>query len=184
MKKVMLFMTNSSFVLLLLIIAVGCSGDSDEPKESPIETETRHIDGSIITVAGDMSNYDALYDFFNKELPIMSVSRQSDTFRFDNLSDTCYLVNSYDELQSIYVGKKQLPAIDFDSYTLIVGQKCSNNMYDTLDKQSFYEKDGNYFLDLFFTSEIVHPMVVYYNYWGLYPKVSKKEIYINIILNK
>ena len=57
-------------------------------------------------------------------------------------------------------------------------------MYDSLDKQFFYEKDGKYNLDLFFSSEIVYPMVVYYNYWGLYPKLSKKEININIISNK
>lgn len=178
-------MSYLSLAILFSIATTCCSDDNDDPKspDTPIE-KTKNIDGMVITIPGDKSNYDALYDFFNKELPLMSVSRQSNTFLFDNLSDICYYINSYDDLRSVYTGKEQLPVIDFESYTLIVGQKCSNNMYDSLDKQSFYEKDGNYILDLFFTSEIIHPMIVYYNYWGLYPKLGKKEINVNIILNQ
>lgn len=184
MKKVMLFMTNSSLVLLLLIIAVGCSGDSDEPKESPIETETRHVEGKVITISGDERNYDDLYDFFNKELPYTSASTKKNAFRLDNQSEKCYFVNNYDEFRAIYKGDEALPVIDFDIYTLVLGQVFSTNIYDSLDKQVFYEKDGKYILDLFFSSEIILPELVYYNYWGLYPKLSNKEIKVNIILNK
>ena len=186
MKKILSFVLRSLMVLFFIIPVVSCSSDNDEPKvpEIPTGEETRHIDGTIITIPGDESNYDGLYDFFNKELPFISVSDHDTAFLLGNSSDSCYFINSYEELRSIYTGKEKLPIIDFDSYTLIVGQKCSNNMYDSLDKQFFYEKDGKYNLDLFFSSEIVYPMVVYYNYWGLYPKLSKKEISINIISNK
>ena len=57
-----------------------------------------------------------------------------------------------------------MPSIDFKSYTLIIGQKLSNNVYQNLDKH-----------------DIVLPMFVYYNYWGLYPKMSKRDINVNII---
>ena len=187
MKKYLFFMMSVMLLLMAGTMLTACSSDNDDPKipspETPIE-EIRHIDGTIVTIPGDKSNYDALYNFFNKELPSMSTSRQSNNFLFDNLSDIYYFINSYDELRSVYTGKEPLPDIDFGSYTLIVGQKCSNNMYDSFDKQSFYERDGRYILDLFFSSEIIHPMIVYYNYWGLYPKLDKKEISVNINLNK
>lgn len=186
MKKLQLFLSHTSLVLLLSFIAIGCSSENDEPMnpEAPKEKGTRHIEGTIITISGDESNYDGLYSFFNKELPIWSVSKQDNNFQLDNLSETCHFINSYEELRSIYTGKETLPNIDFGSYTLIVGQKCSNNVYDNFDKQVFYEKDGKYILDLFLSSEIVHPTIVYYNYWGLYPKLSNKEINVNLIINE
>lgn len=185
MKKNLIFVMSVMLSLMAGTLLTACSSDNDDPKspETPIE-KTRHIDGTIVTIPGDESNYDALYNFFDKELPSMSTSGQSNNFLFDNLSDRCYFINSYDELRSVYTGKEQLPVIDFGSYTLIVGQKCSNNMYDSFDKQTFYERDGRYILDLFFSSDIVYPMIVYYNYWGLYPKLDKKEITVNTILNK
>jgi hypothetical protein len=70
-------------------------------------------------------------------------------FLLDN-SETCYFINSYDDLKAIYTGKAQMPSIDFESYTLIIGQKLSNNVYQNLDKQSFYERDGKTYLDLYF----------------------------------
>ena len=76
-----------------------------------------------------------------------------------------------------------MPSIDFESYTLIVGQKLSSNVYQNLDKQAFYERDGITYLDLFFSSDIVLPTLVYFNYWGLYPKMSKRDINVNMIAN-
>ena len=137
-------------------------------------------DGKIIPVSGDNSNFDALYDFFNKELPLTSWGENNSAFLLDN-SETCYFINSYDDLKAIYTGKEQMPSIDFESYTLIIGQKLSNNVYQNLDKQSFYERDGKTYLDLYFSGDIVLPMFVYYNYWGLYPKMSKRDINVNII---
>ena len=104
-------------------------------------------------------------------------------FLLDN-SETCYFINSYDDLKAIYTGKEQMPSIDFKSYTLIIGQKLSNNVYQNLDKQSFYERDGVTYLDLYFSGDIVLPMLVYFNYWGLYPKMSKRDINVNIIENR
>ena len=74
-----------------------------------------------------------------------------------------------------------MPSIDFKSYTLIIGQKLSNNVYQNLDKQSFYERDGVTYLDLYFSGDIVLPMLAYFNYWDLYPKMSKRDINVNII---
>lgn len=188
MKKNLIFMMSATLLMIAGMGMMACNNDDDvvTPKqETPSkETGTRHIEGTIITIPGDESNYDALYDFFNKELPLMSVSKHSETFLLDHLSDNCYIINSDDELRSIYTGKEQLPAIDFESYTLIIGQKLSNNVYQNLDKQSFYERDGVTYLDLYFSGDIVLPMLAYFNYWGLYPKFSNKGITVNIIINK
>lgn len=176
------------FLFPALIAGIGllssCSSDdgSNEMPQTP-EGPTEINDGKIIPVPGDNSNFDYLYDFFNKELPLTSWSGYNSPFLLDN-SETCYFINSYDELQSFYTGKEKLPTIDFDSYTLIIGQKPSSNVYQNLDKQAFYERDGRTFLDLFFSGDIVLPTLVYFNYWGLYPKMSKRDINVNIILKE
>lgn len=182
MKKKLLFMMSAMLLMMASTVMTACSSDDDGPNtpEAPTEEGTRNNDGKVIPVLGDKSNFEALYDFFDKELPLLSISEQNNPFLLDGHSEICYFVNSYDEFRSIYTGKEQLPVIDFDSYTLIVGQTCSNNIYGEIDKQEFYEKDGKYNLDLFFYCDFVQPMIVYYNYWGLYPKLSKEELNVNL----
>ena len=182
MKKNLLF-TMSVVLLMAGMVTTACSSDdNDDPKtpEDPTETVISRDDGKIIPVPGDKSNFDDLYDFFNKELPLTSWGENNSAFLLDN-SETCYFINSYDDLKAIYTGKEQMPSIDFESYTLIIGQKLSNNVYQNLDKQSFYERDGVTYLDLYVSGDIVLPMFVYYNYWGLYPKMNKRDINVNII---
>ena len=187
MKKNLIFMMSATLLMIAGMGMMACNNDDDvvTPKqETPSkETGTRHIEGTIITIPGDESKYDALYDFFNKELPLTSWGENNSAFLLDN-SETCYFINSYDDLKAIYTGKEQMPSIDFKSYTLIIGQTLSSNVYQNLDKQSFYERDGVTYLDLYFSGDIVLPMFVYFNYWGLYPKFSNKGITVNIIINK
>lgn len=184
MRKISLFVRCSLLELLFVIPVISCGDDNDDPitPEDPTETVIQSNDGKIIPVPGDNNNFDDLYDFFNKELPLTSWSGYNSTFLLDN-SETCYFINCYDDLKAIYTGKEQMPSIDFESYTLIVGQKLSSNVYQNLDKQAFYERDGITYLDLFFSSDIVLPTLVYFNYWGLYPKMSKRDINVNIIAN-
>ena len=185
MKKNLLF-TMSAVLLMAGMVTTACSSDDDDvittktPESSDTSEPYSRDDGKIIPVSGDKSNFDDLYDFFNKELPLTSWGENNSAFLLDN-SETCYFINSYDDLKAIYTGKEQMPSIDFESYTLIIGQKLSNNVYQNLDKQSFYERDGVTYLDLFFSGDIVLPMLAYHNYWGLYPKMSKRDINVNII---
>ena len=185
MRKRSLFVCCSLLELLFVIPVISCGDDNDDPKtpEDPTETVISRNDGKIIPVPGDKSNFDDLYDFFNKELPLTSWGENNSAFHLDN-SETCYFINSYDDLKAIYTGKEQMPSIDFKSYTLIIGQKLSSNVYQNLEIQDFYERDGKTYLDLFFSGDIVLPMFVYYNYWGLYPKMSKRDINVNIIENR
>ena len=182
MKKNLLFAMSAVLLMAGMVTTACSSDDDDDPKtpEDPTETVISRNDGKIIPVPGDKSNFDDLYDFFNKELPLTSWGENNSAFLLDN-SETCYFINSYDDLKAIYTGKEQMPSIDFKSYTLIIGQKLSNNVYQNLDKQSFYERDGVTYLDLYFSGDIVLPMLVYFNYWGLYPKMSKRDINVNII---
>lgn len=207
MKKNLLFVLCSLLGILFVIPAVGCGGDNDEsekpiviveePKGAPAEPTTdmdsipRHVVGAIITVPGDDKDYDYLYEFFEKGLPSTSMSGAAPWFHLDynnvsteNHSDTCYIVNSYEDLQAIYVGRQQLPEIDFGLYTLLVGQKYSPCIYIKLNKQEFYEIDNKYVLDLYYADDMVMFAEVYNYYWGLYPKFTNNDIDINIIINK
>jgi hypothetical protein len=185
MKKQTILVICSLLELLLIIPVLGCSNDNDESgnSETSMVSGNRHIDGRIITISGDEMNYDGLYNFMEKGLPLTSDPMQKNAFNLESNTESCYFINSYEELRSIYTGDDPLPEIDFDSYTIIIGKVFSANLYDSLDKQSFYEIEGKYSLDLFFSGALVIPVFVYYNYWGLYPKISRKDINVNIIYN-
>lgn len=162
----------------------------DEPEETPTDTIPKHVVGAIITVPGDDKDYEYLYEFFEKALPSTSDSWTAPWFRLDynnvsseNHSDTCYVVNSYEELRSIYVGQEQPPDIDFESYTLLVGQIFSPCIYIKLNKQEFYEMDNKYVLDMYYADDMVMFAEVNNYYWGLYPKLSHNNINANIIIN-
>ena len=156
MKKNLL-LAMSAVLLMAGMVTTACSSDDDDvittktPESSDTPESSSRDDGKIIPVPGDKSNFDDLYDFFNKELPLTSWGENNSAFHLDN-SETCYFINSYDDLKAIYTGKEQMPSIDFKS--------------------------------LYFSGDIVLPMLVYFNYWGLYPKMSKRDINVNIIENR
>ena len=85
------------FLFPALIAGIGllssCSSDdgSNEMPQTP-EGPTEINDGKIIPVPGDNSNFDYLYDFFNKELPFISAAEHDTAFLLGDPSDTCYPV--------------------------------------------------------------------------------------------
>lgn len=209
MRKKLLFVIYSLLELLFVIPVMSCGSDNDEPEKPaviimdepeevpPVEPTTdmdtisKRVVGAIVTVPGDDKDYEYLYEFFEKALPSTSMSWTAPWFRLDynnvsyeNHSDTCYVVNNYEDFQAIYVGQEQLPDIDFDSYTLLVGQKFSSSIYIKLNKQEFYEDDNKYVLDMYYADDFVSFAEINIFYWGLYPKLSHNNLEINIIIKR
>ena len=95
--------------------------------------------------------------------------------------DTCFLINSKEEFESILLCNKELPPIDFSLYSVIVGKKNMPNSFYSIVEQSINNAQT---LEL---NIIVHlpnehwPAFSDMFYWALYPKLPNKKISINII---
>ena len=95
--------------------------------------------------------------------------------------DTCFLINSKEEFESMLLCDKDLPIIDFSLYSVIVGKKNMPNSFYSIVEQSI---NNTQTLEL---NIIVHlpnehwPAFSDMFYWALYPKLPNKKISINII---
>ena len=81
------------------------------------------------TTISTVSVSDEVKAFFDEALP-QNVEKPS-AFANDGLSEneyySCYIINDATEFESMYLGNSKLPDIDFDHYTLVMGQALSNN---------------------------------------------------------
>ena len=118
---------------------------------------------------------DALKDFFVKTFP-----PNSNAFYCNWGKDTCCVINSEDDFRSICTGITDLPSIDFDSSTLIVGVtwlKSGNSVQGhTIDLMN-----GELTLRLQVVDDgyDAHGCSIDDNvYWGVYPKLPSKHINI------
>lgn len=177
-------------VLLLFGLFNACSSDDDienSTKDSFIE-DSKNTEKVLIPIE-EGEGFAALSDFFNSEL---SFSTYSKSF-FGGYSgnektgdEVCIIINSRKDLEEIYSGEKELPEIDFQQYTLVVGYvmmpaggyKCvkqelvsttmASNSILNLYVEDIYEYNPCVITPLYF--------------WGLYPKTYLSSIISNIIL--
>lgn len=160
-----LFLKLSSAILFISSASVSCS---DYGKEDFIEK-------TIIPVSNNVE----ITSFFEKYLPSPALS-PSDCFFVDNANDTCFLINSMKQFQKL-TSCSELPEIDFESYTLIVGQRTVPNSFYSILEQKIIETsvlELNLVLDL---GENHYPAFSTLYFWGIYPKLSgKKTLNINI----
>ena len=196
------------FVIAFLMVMIGCNNNdksdditivpTENPADSVVDTiatyikeynENGFIDGAITKVSSDDRDYKDVYTFFKKEFGLHSMIDYH-LLSHNILQDTCYVVNSYEDFRSIYFGEDKLPEVDFDTYTLIVGQHfCDAFRFAVMSeiypkKQVFSEKEGEYALDIYYTlskDSIWLNADVYAHFWGMYPKINAKEIKIDII---
>lgn len=97
--------------------------------------------------------------------------------------ETCLVFNSWQEFQDAYMGSKDLPEIDFNQYTLVIGRTWGNdgsfelNNVILRDLGYVYELETKLFRhhdpNLCYTAAITT-----FFYWRLYPKLSQKDIEI------
>ena len=162
MKKIVLFLS----MLLAMGLTCACSSDGHDTLEAPEE-------------AGITAE-----SFLAEKL---SNTRRFLQDRFAIEENTCYRIDSKKEFSELYLGSDELPEIDFDKYTLILGAKVYTDA-DTDDekfKQILSESDDSYILNLYSKhlegkwSSCGITLQIFY--FGLYPKLKEKKISVNLI---
>lgn len=93
--------------------------------------------------------------------------------------ESCLMINSQQEFQAAYMGTKELPEVDFNQYTLVIGRTWSSDGSYVLDKTVLYNRDFTYELEaqfLHYLNGTAFCSIIRFYYWSLYPKLEPKEI--------
>ena len=170
MKKYLLLFN----VLIATICFCGCSKEdvSNEDDSNNVILPINQTDG-------------ALAAFLNAELPEMHPSddiyRTSKSFFCD--IDTICVINSRLELIKVYKGEREIPEIDFDKYTLVIGQQHMPYYGFYVAKKELLLGDNGLILNLYARNDNKKLPCAIQNlyFWELYPKQSQKTISVNVI---
>lgn len=164
----------------------GCSNDEMEPVDTPEEPEVSFVDW----YEEDGRIYPAESLNLNKFMADYVGYRKPDVFFNEDDSDQlCRIINSKEEFRAVYKGSKELPEIDFQRYSLILGRVSSGVV--NLAKGNYISRtaDGNYFLTVkigvyenYDPSKYAYiDILVPVYFWGIYPKLSIDEIPCEVI---
>lgn len=132
-------------------------------------------------------------DFLNKELPVSSYDHWSYGFFQELYTDTCFIINSNEELQGIYddsESKLSELLIDFDMSTLVIGQHRIVEQFTLPMKlvgQFMYEREDCYNLQIYYqksSNNVDFGIFKFAYYWGVYPKLKDKKVVVNINWSK
>ena len=105
-------------VLIATACLCACSSDDDSiPQINLTDGEIFDFFNSELREMHSDDNYIASRSFFYEIIDPV------DHDGMPIMENMVYIINSQQELADIYVGKKKLPEIDFDKYTLIIGQQ-------------------------------------------------------------
>ena len=112
-------------------------------------------------------------------------SNTKDFFRsFAEGKDICFIINDRSELEKLYKGNNQLPQIDFETSTLIIGKTHLSSTGYQVDKQFIKSLDGVNTLTLQLHAEGLYPAFSDLYYWGIYPKLTFNKLEVKINYNK
>ena len=161
MKKYVLFIS----VLVAATWLCSCSSDDDDFNPNAIQPVSL-TDGDIV-------------DFFNIDGKKFSIP----FFMDDDFENRVYIINSRQELADVYWGDKELPAIDFDKYTLIIGQQKMPCLGFYITKKELVPDENGLQLTIYARNdgEILSLMIQRLYFWGLYPKLSQTTITVKDI---
>ena len=157
------------FLFALSVLALSCKDDKEIDNEGirPVEPS------------------ETVKKFFSKSLPSYSTSGNESIFNFSKIEygdSECFVVNSDEDFKSIVDPKIQLPSIDFNQNTLIVGQHCMPNSGFVLYSQSINDITDT--LQLVLTYKSLDggsaDQVATYYFWGLYNKLPEKKVVLRI----
>ena len=124
----------------------------------------------------------ASFYFFNEQLPI---GKRSASFFVGSDKDECYVINNLQNLKNIYRGEALLPEIDFDRFTLVIGQKVMPNASYPVIKQNIEFYSNQCKLNLYvpdYNGEIAS--FQYFYYWALYPKFNTEDISVDFVKDR
>ena len=160
MKTKMILFTVTA--LFLMIGGMGCEREKEHEVIVPDKNISTHV-----------------YAFFENNLPTTS---KSVCFFISEEGDFSYVINSKKELQAAYSCKEELPEIDFDRYSLVIGQKRMPNSYYAVSNQKIIVQTKTLELNIVAEtlSEGVWPSFSMMYYWGVYPKLPNLKLNVNI----
>ena len=160
MKKIITFM-------LICVIITTCKEREEEGEGIIIE----HIIPNEEVTA-----------FFEEYLPSsIHVFQECSFFAINDKSgDKCVMINSVDEFRkSFSCSSTTLPAIDFESYTLIIGHYTVMCICDYVIEQEIVVKSKKVILNLIWhCPDGAYASSGMMCYWGIYPKISNKNIIV------
>ena len=79
-------------------------------------------------------------------------------------------------------GDASFPDIDFDNYTLIVGQEIMPKAFYSVLRQELYSAEDKLILYVYVPQiESGYAMIQHLFYWGLFPKMHSSNISVKII---
>ena len=170
---------------VLMTISVGCSKDEDDAQSSGTDNEV--LGGIVWDYDTDQitEGTDSVTAFFKRELhsPYWDGNRnEHKTFFEAGYSDSILVINSQKEFQKAYMGILELPYVDFNQYTLIIGRTWGNDGSYELTNVILNDKGLNYELEtkiIHYVDRGAYDMINTFFYWRLYPKLSQKNIIIH-----
>ena len=166
------------FLPLLLLVAgavfvASCSSDDEE--DGNVIAPTQVTDGAVTA-------------FFDAELPPNSDHSKGffhDQFSYNKIDghkDVAFVIDGRQGLSDIYCGERELPAIDFDKYTLIVGQQLMPCYRFYITQMKLVSRDDGLHLVLYTRNDnqLLPCSVQCLFYWGLYPKLTQKLVSVDV----
>lgn len=170
MKKIL-------FTLLAVLMVCGCSKDNDSTV----------VDSDLIASYEPDRATNDIKTFFSSELPLVrdyhpsleGGNQRPDIYaqKWDvNLqTDTCLLINSAEQFQKLYHGEKEIPNIDFDKQTLLIGWKTYCDV-SSLSKLELLKGQDNVNLHVTcdrYKESLYNNLTMMLDYWGIFPKISE-----------
>ena len=116
---------------------------------------------------------DEVKAFFDEALPqnVEEPSAFANDSLFENEHYSCYIINDATEFESMYLGNAKLPDIDFDNYTLVIGQALRKN---TIEYHNIGIRVYRYWTTLVINvtlgSDRSDLGYIPFRFWGIFPK--------------
>jgi len=125
--------------------------------------------------------------FFEEHLPNFSGVR-SDCFFVDDGTNACILINSVEEFSRLSsCVSTLLPTIDFEFYTLVIGQhQMSGTGFFVIDQNLIVESENIKLNINIQRPESSYTVICPLYFWGVYPKfqTKNKSIDVNLIFQE
>lgn len=123
--------------------------------------------------------------FFKKHLPSSSYSSPEPSFNFGKIGfddKECFLINSMEEFEAVAPPSVELPVIDFERHTLIIGQHWLGSPGFTLVEQAIDSEPDEMELNLVYraTGGASPTVMTVFYFWGLYAKLPEKTVKVDI----
>lgn len=184
-----IMMKIKTYMMAAVIGACFCACESsDNHSDYLINSISSVPDLPMVRTDVDNDTYQRLAAFFQAELHHPYYRDGGEAFpgffgEMEYDAQPCYLINSMEEFQAAYKGNEQLPEVDFERYSVLVGRTYRIDGSESLGIYNLVDEDDHYRMYLGILRN-VNPDYGYtcdigdLFYWELYPKRESKPINI------